>query len=432
MNINSELGLQCDIPLQNTREYIIDWSINCHAELELAGDISPEIDIKPPVQYIGTEIELYFIAKSGEKEGTIFKGVISFLRFIHEDGICRAIVKGSSASKNLDIQCACCSFQDVSMTYADIAKKVVSEEGGAVICTAGINKIVKPHIRYQETAWEFIRRMASLVHTYLIPDIITGRPNIWFGMRHGIEIEEELGDWESINIIKNYEWNDRARILTSYQFTSRKMYRIGDYKIIEAQKRVIYKVNMVFAKGELMFRYMLARETELDVQPYFNEIFTGLSLSGKVIKTENESVCIKLDIDGEDGESYFYPWMPETGNALYAMPEVQTSISLYIMSPDERDAFGLRCLITEGGLKHKNSNFVFKEQETITGSKIGLFPQIMEVSKNGNNSLHLDDDDGVNVLSEKKISMDADGRIRMKAKRIMVSVLDKIKFVSEL
>ena len=38
-----------------------------------------------------------------------------------------------------------------------------------------------PVIQYEETTWEFVNRLGVPI----IPDIETGKPNLWFGMRNG-------------------------------------------------------------------------------------------------------------------------------------------------------------------------------------------------------------------------------------------------------
>lgn len=426
MIINTETGIESSLPLQKIWDYKIDWTVNRHAELKLTGEVNPGELEKLSRRYVGTGIELFFINESGEKEETIFNGIVSSVQFHYESGSCKAVIKGCSSSKLLDSKRDSHSFQDVSKTYADIAKSVMTDEGGAVICTSGKYEIEKPLIRYKETAWEYVQRIASLCHTYLIADIITGRPNVWFGMRKGVKIAEDIGDWDGVEVLKKYGLKEGSSAITNYQMSSRKRYCIGDYKEIEGTVCTIYKVVMEYNKGELIFQYMLAKESELAIQPYFNEDFIGLNLYGKISRTENENVYINLDMDGEDG-MYPYPWKPETGNAFYAMPEIGTPVSLHISGVDEREAFGITCLHQKGSLKYRDSDTSLKELETVFEDKINLFPDKMEFSKYKEHSLEISDGTGVLVTSAGEIRMEAEGKVQLQAKQILVTVPEEIK-----
>lgn len=428
MIINLETGIESNIPFQHVCGYHIDWKINQHAILKLTGEIIPGDWGKLSMQYTGTEMELFFINDLRQKEQTIFKGIISSVQFEYGDGSCKVFLKGISASKMLDHKKISRSFQNISMTHADIGKAVIEDEGGAAICTAGKNKIGKPSICYKETVWEYARRIASLSHTYLIPDIITGRPGIWIGMRKGIRIEENIDEWDCVNVVKKCDDRGKTKILVNYQITSRKFYLIGDYKDISGQTCVIYKLIMEYKKGELIFHYTLAQENELEVNSYFNENFIGLCLPGRVSRTENENVYIRLDIDKEEGR-YPYTWRPETGNALYAMPELESPASLYFTGADEREAFGVGCVYDFDDLKCKKDDSALKLLETVYGDKVSLFPNVLGISKNGNHSLNLEDGAGINFSSEKEIHMEAAGKILLKAKKIFVSVPEEIAIV---
>lgn len=57
---------------------------------------------------------------------------------------------------------------------------------------------------------------------------------------------------------------------------------------------------------------------------------------------EREQVYVRLDIDDKTGV-YPFPWYPETGNGLYAMPEKGSKAELYFVGADETVAIAVRC-----------------------------------------------------------------------------------------
>lgn len=426
--INQNLAMESSIPFLIISNYQIIWEINAHARMVMTGNINPNEAENLCRQYMGTEIEFYFLTDSGERDKTIFKGFISSVKFESGYGSCQAVIEGMSASAKLDYAIASCSFQNVSMTYGDLIKKTVSEAGGAVICTAGNEQIKRPILRYRETTWEFAKRMASLEHTFLIPDIMTGRPNLWFGMKKGARILESMGSWDEGTVIKGYGRMEKSGCKTSYRIISRKYYHIGDYSESGGMRCIIYKVRMNFQNGELLFFYYLSRENDLQTQPYFNENFIGMSLLGTVEKTEGENVYLKLDIDKEEG-TYPFQWIPETGNTLYAMPEPGAPAALYFIEPDEREAVAVRCI--QKSSIHEGNNCQNKKIETTYGDKIHLFPDSIGLSKNDNYSLDLKDKHGVTINSRKKIELKADSKVVIKAKEIAINVPEEINAMVE-
>lgn len=420
--------MEVSIPLQAIWNCSVDWEINQHASLKLTGEIDPKAKGYLSRLYMGTDIALFMLNNSQGEEKTIFKGIISSVQLEYGYGSCKVTVVGTSASKQLDCKKESRSFQDISMTYADIAKEIISGAGGSLICTAGKTRIDKPFIQYQETAWEFARRLASILHIYVIPDIITGNPGIWFGMRKGKRMLEGLEEWESVNVKKRYDKIQGAKNFTTYHISSRSVYHIGDYSEINGQLCVIYKVDAKYKRGELLFQYDLARENELEIETYFNEKFIGLSIPGTVCKTENENIYLKLNIDEEEGQ-YPYRWFPETGNALYAMPESGTPAALYLTGPDEREAVSVSCIHCEGSQKYKSSDHTKKEMETVFGDKISLYPVDIEISKNKSHILNLKDKSGIEISSDNSIDLKADGNICLEAQRINILMTGEIKAV---
>lgn len=77
----------------------------------------------------------------------------------------------------------------------------------------------------------------------------------------------------------------------------------------------------------------MGTEALLLQRPCYNEHMGGLSLPGTIVTTKNCQAYIRLDMDGEKGEScYGYPWTPETGNLMYCMPKPGTRAMLYLDS----------------------------------------------------------------------------------------------------
>jgi hypothetical protein len=79
-------------------------------------------------------------------------------------------------------------------------------------------------------------------------------------------------------------------------------------------------------KGEIVFKYKACLPICISVPTSHNDKITGLSLTGTVTKTANETVELLPGIDEDKPNgSYPYAWAPATGNLVYCMPRVRTN-----------------------------------------------------------------------------------------------------------
>lgn len=90
------------------------------------------------------------------------------------------------------------------MTYKDLVKKVIADTPSAdfrdsVSKDKTVGKIL---IQYQETDWQFVKRLASHFHTGLIPDLTTDKPKFYFGLPEGNPKEK----------LENYNYSVHKRL----------------------------------------------------------------------------------------------------------------------------------------------------------------------------------------------------------------------------
>lgn len=247
LNINETLKITTDIPLSRVTTFHMQWGVNDHACLELYGDISYEAAVE--YQNKNCSGDRIIVAYCGEQQeqvlfnGLVRKSVISFERR------CAQIkVEGISATWKLDISKKFRSFQDKDMTYAALAKKIADYTGTSVISLIGKNtKILKPLIQYQETDWEFLRRISSHLNKFILCDVLTGKPAFWFGMRNGKRVV--------LPAEHSYHSNfDPILKRQTYMINSKNVYQIGDKVTFMGEDMIILRRECVF-HGELIFTY---------------------------------------------------------------------------------------------------------------------------------------------------------------------------------
>ena len=350
--------------IQTIRDIKIVVKTNEHPTIYVKGIIPASIGMEQiKEKCFGEPIKVVEIDENGqEEEYGIFEGIILDTKVKEEGKFYEVEINGISASYLFDIEKKKRSFQNVSMTYAQVIKEVIGEH--KVICTVGKDRPIGiPLIQYNETDWEFARRLASHFNKPIQSDILTGNPRIWFGVRFGDKKEQEyerLFDTETYKVTiddKYYKVGKKLGLskvyYIVYHIKDGRNFQIGDKVFFDDKRLIICEKEVRFEKGELVFYYKLARENYVNVVEYYNGLFTGLTLLGEVIKTSSEKVWLKLDIDGKNGE-YDYKWKPTSGNLMYCMPKLGTKASLYFESADERSGIATNSPRTNGGNDEKS------------------------------------------------------------------------------
>ena len=410
LKINELLKIKTDIPLSSVTTFRMQWGINDHACLKLYGDMSYEEAVNCQDKNCSGNCIMVTYCREQEEQ-VLFNGLVRNCVISFEGRWAQVEIEGISATWKLDILKNFRSFQDKNMTYAAIAKKVADYTGTSVISLIGKNtRIQKPLIQYQETDWEFLRRISSHLNKYILCDVLTGKPAFWFGMRNGKHVVLSAED----SYYSNYDPILKRQV---YIVSSRNAYKIGDKVMYMGEELTILRRECVF-HDELIFTYTLGNESVLDQTIQYNCAISGCGLWGKVIAVSGEMLKIALEMDrNEECGEYWFPWRPETGNIMYAMPEIGSTVLLTIPGNDERCAIVSSCLHKEDAITNRKWSFEKRYLRTIEGSVIKLYQDELEFSRReGDHLLHLSD---ANILcrTNKSIKIEAGKKVYIKGTR---------------
>ncbi|WP_158604884.1 ribonuclease domain-containing protein [Anaerotruncus sp. 1XD42-93] len=433
---------------QNVR---VDGAVSLSSVTDLELDIRPNHHGRVRITGIVPE-DAAFSGVEASLEGTgltvlaedapLFQGIITEAEISHRDGYYEARLTALSGSCQLDQEEHSRSFQDVSMTYADVVREVVKgTPGAAVICTEGKNHpIGRPLIQYRETDWAFCRRLASHFNSALVPECRNGKPWFWFGMREGGDpcTLPEL-EYRSHVSSRFYEMGGRDAGWRRSQFFSYHVkdtanHRIGDIASFRGGNYLVCGQRARFERGELVFIYTLGQPALVGERTYYNEKITGMSLGGTVEKTDHEQVWLRLDIDGAGGKAaYPYDWAPATGSLMYCMPKVGTRVSLYIPGSDEREARAADSPRTNGATCPDMGDFNQRYLTTEHGKRLYWFPEQMGLVGTGGKDtpLHILMDDVNCVLMESPLAtrITAKGDVQLEAPVVVLSTPSELQTI---
>lgn len=418
IKIADGIMMESCFPFSGVKNFEYEWKPNEHTFLTMRGYLI-ESEGYHLVEAYGSKIRLW------NKEGvTLFYGYLVDVNVNHVGNTREIRLKAASASVRIDTKPESESFQNPDETYAEISQKTAESAGARVICTEGDGiSIGRPIIRYQETVWQFNRRLASHLKTCIVSDIVTGERDFWFGMRKGESIPSLKGEEYTVNV---YRERDGGKVTAIYEVKSRNFYKIGDRVTMNDAEWKICAVKAVFRKGELIFEYLLKQE-EIVKTAYLDR-FTGLGLKGTIAEVRNEQVRIMLDIDGErETGQYFYNWYPETGNSLYAMPEPGTRAVLYFGESDEREGFVMHSL---PNAMSDSWNYKSRHLDTQERNRLYLNAESIDIANDGSRAVCLADS-FISTNSGGKLYISAEGKVNMSAKKIILKTPDEVNICQE-
>lgn len=407
-----ELRLKSELRIKKITDVEISVTKNNHGLMKVEGIIDGEEDkdrvLEDIISFnVGRTISLH----RDEEEIPIFSGLVERVKLVRRDNIDYVEVEVVSGTILMDREKKKRSFQDVNKTYEDIVKEVVSEyKDGATICTVGIEeKIGIPLIQYNETDWEFLKRISSHFESVIVPEVTQSMPRVWFGFPNTIntvEVDKEeysYGQSEDYfkmgGIFSDYEPEDFRYVEVKGYDT----FELGDFTVFDGQGYVLYERKGKMDRGELIFTYRFGAEGHRHEPRYYNEQISGMSLLGEVSKTDKETVGVKLDIDNGKGGEYLYDWRPETGNMMYCMPQVGTKVSLYFPGVDEREAIVVNCFRTNGDSCEKMKDPSKRAFATEHNKELTLYPKEIGISSGSGSSILISDEKGIDFNSKKSI-----------------------------
>ncbi|GLC81713.1 contractile injection system protein, VgrG/Pvc8 family [Lacrimispora brassicae] len=415
INMTDNLRLDVELPMLNCESFEVVWKPQHHAHLKLEGYVEANITWNWSRLY---ESQIKIWIEDGASEQIIFHGRLLNIVKTVQAGMEKVCITGVSASILLDQKKRSRSFQDVKTSFYEIISQVSQREGGQVICTADKTKVIdKPVIQYEETDWEFCKRLASHLNIPVIPDVESGNPCFWVGMRKGEAVPSFSEAWYLAEV-------DKTGI--KYWVKDLINYKLGDRTTFLEQEMIICEKRVEYQNGQVQFYYLLEEGKTNTVKVGYQEQFAGISLSGVVQSIKEETVNIVLDIDnGADTGEYFYEWLPDTGNVLYAVPEPGAPVSLYFGSQDEREGIVIHCIHKKQNKAHEKSDYKNRILDIAGDQCMNLFDSTVSLSKSGNHNVLLENS-LIAARTSQNLEIIAEETIKFKANTITVDSPDEI------
>lgn len=327
----------------------------------LKGGINKLVDMKQSSPVVIKRNE------KGNGEKKIYVGYLDEVTLVHE-GVDYDTIEVKLLTKTcfMEHDVKSRSFQDVSMTYADLMSQIVSETKGITIqCNVGTDTTLgMPIIQFQETNWDFLKRLASHFNATLLIDETVDQTRIMAGTPSGGGVtlqgtQIEMGISSKYYELGENESGGSKSAFQTIQVESDDVTVMGSGVLFEGASYHVCRKKLHANEDEFSYTYVLGGSRVLETKRVINEKFIGCAIHGTVLETKNDTMKLKLDLEDDTQSldtSYFYNWTPITGNTMYCMPEKDSQVSLYFGDGEETSGTIIDCVRMNGGSNPSFSN----------------------------------------------------------------------------
>ena len=442
--------------LEAVMEIHIKEILNDHAVFYLLARLEEDQE-DDPIFDISNETSIKLTS-----DGTVlFIGVIKNINITCVDSVYYLRVAAVSNTIKIDVETKRRSFQDAGMKYRSIVEKITKSGGSRV--TFGDSKAADKTVenillQYDETDWMFSKRLASHSNAILIPKIDSETPDFIFGVGAGSS-KDKLESY-NYSVSKNLDVYRAMSQFPALGFTENDsvsytiiandyVFNLGDMLTLDGNPVYVSAINLKLVGSVLKCAYTLSTKAAISAAKFFNDII-GLHLLGEVLKVENDTVRVRLDIDesdtvdnGQDDDNsypfkYSTPYTAEGHTGWYVMPEEGDKLQIIFPTEDEKEAYATTAIRQEDTdrtedplVKYLRTPFgkeiKFDENEILISAKDETtFIRINEDEEEGieiitphpikitsNSTISMESDDDFKITTHKKLIITADESILM-------------------
>ncbi len=402
-------------------EMKVEQSLNQHASMYLKGIIPKESGDSGVM-----DTDDSTVITVSDQDGVIFGGLVQDIRASFEGQVYYLEVWAVSFSIKADTDVISRSFQDAGMNYQQIGDLMAGENELSMSMEASPLSIHNLLLQYQETNWEFLKRIASHNHSVLLPSV--EEPKFYFGIPKGNDKGSLLSYRFSVGKnIRRYRRHFGAGVDVSSEdsleyivHADDSVLAIGDTVDYGGTALFVREARIHLADAVLTCRYVLCPENGLKVPAVSNPHITGLTLAGQALEVNQDTVKVLLCVDEsqDSATAYAFPYMTpysaENHTGLYLMPETGDVVNIQFPTEDESLAVALSSYRQADSDKTGDPNVKYLRTPHDKEIKISE-DEILITAKTGGLYIKLNQDNGIEVFSQHGITVNTLSSIDMMA-----------------
>ncbi len=358
------------------------------------------------------------VASMEGEENNLFYGILYDSHICYENGVVILQIHLKTGSYLADISKHNRSFQGENIEYGTIAEVCLKEyEGGNFI----IGKIAPEAtenflMQYQETDWEFLKRLVSISNSVLLADDETGCAKLYLGIPNFKRTHELKSDCYKVYRQEKHGTGSGRDYLV-YEVEEREIYKVGERVRFNDKELMVFAMEMNLKGSELVNTYYLIEEAGIREKQEYNRHLAGNSITGKIAGVVRDKVMIDIDTDEDNGFGrrqfpYATVYSSPDGTGWYCMPETGDKVRLYFPTENEADAYVESSVHLQENVGTRDNpqekSFMNRQKKEI------LFtPDSLILRNNNGISIELSDEQGIRILSDKAIVLKAENTIQI-------------------
>ena len=324
-----------------------------HGLMELTADMG-EKNLDTPIQETGNGEKVVLYGRRDGEKTVIFSGVITKLTSKSMGKSCHVTLTARSWSYQMDIKKKARSFQNTSMTYGALVSQITGEYSGAecqiLFADVPLGEIA---VQYQETDWQFLKRMLSALHVPLVCSEVRENLCVYAGTAQipaRMDVISVEGAWKDMDELAY--WKEIGEEITDTDVIG---YRIKLNNRIPLYSETTFRSRQLTAEkieyftiGSTVYEFVtLKRKSGILQKPIYPMQLVGTAFEGTVKEVQGENMKIHLQIDdaypGDD--CYWFPFSTPSassdGSGWYCMPEVGDRVRVYFPSKRTGDVIAI-------------------------------------------------------------------------------------------
>lgn len=420
--------------------FALEVKPNMHGEVEIFAVIEKKFE-KAVLECMDQPIEFRAKGEDDIEESVIFSGIVNFVRLRYKKGIYRVNLKAVSHTIRLDIEKKRMSFQNQSMSYKKLFQEIVKKNyNGDVQDLFTQGKTIQHFVlQYDETDWEFLKRLVSQLNGVLIPDVCAKEPKIYIGFPNlGQKSAEDAYYKDTELFMQNYYFtksNEKEKDVKkhiritvdtdeNYELGMRLLYRGRALTIVEK----FIDASVADGDGCISKFYTLQELDGCYQNKIYKENDTGLLLYGKVLERKKNQLQIQLDIDkrADPSSTCWFTlstlYMANGNTGQYMMPEKGETIALYLPNRNSQHAIvvGVKRRDGEDNPKVKDPDCKYLSNQT--GKQLEMAPDRLSWTvSEGKMFLNLTKNGGIQVTGSNEIVIHSQDDLCLQGEKITIN-----------
>lgn len=395
--------------------------------------IMTEEEVKEYILYQG-EGNVSLLYLQGESVNSLFQGSIMRMEVMAKADIYYISLKVTTGSFFIDIEKYNLSFQDTAMTSHQLIQQVMSiYPGSKMLLSITDLPLGRIAVQYQETTWEFLKRILSEYEACLYVD--SSKAGIHLKM--GLTEAEEQVNWDHLThrVMRNVGPKGAEKQLKeqiSYQLEAYDVLPLGTQVKFHNQMLYIGDVYRYLKEGILVNRYQLHFKEGLKNRKYHNPLLGGVSINGVVTNIQRNQVQVQMETDTLSNyqNQYFFPFSTVAasadGSGWYCMPKVGDQVRIFFPVSDEKEGYAIANIQGESAPSSSSApmgnpdikDITAPDGKTVTFTENGI---LLSVGENGAITLTNDgkaeikSEEGIVIGAAKDVYVTTDGELKVTA-----------------